>query len=69
MKTLRSATAAGTSSGQAVEAMRRVLLKNARRKQAKRHGWGKGREEMPELTAPAIACAEELLAVHEAWDE
>jgi RNA polymerase sigma factor (TIGR02999 family) len=55
--------------GAAAEAMRRILVENARRKRSKRHAGGKGRGEMPEIDAPAVASSEELLAVHEALDE
>jgi RNA polymerase sigma factor (TIGR02999 family) len=50
----------------AAEAMRRILVENARRKQYQKHGGGLARQELePEqLTAPAIR--EDLLALDEA---
>ena len=54
----------------AAEAMRRILIDNARRKQAIRHGGGLHRTEL-EVDALAIRSEtpdDELLAVHEALD-
>jgi RNA polymerase sigma factor (TIGR02999 family) len=50
----------------AAEAMRRILVENARRKQCQKHGGGVARQELdPEqITAPAIR--EDLLALDEA---
>ena len=53
----------------AAEAMRRILVENARRKQRIRHGGGKDRQELVDIVAPIAAPPEELLAVHEALDE
>lgn len=53
----------------AAEAMRRILVDNARRKQAVRHGGGLHRTELDEVALPAGAPDEELMAVHEALDE
>ena len=55
----------------AAEAMRRILIDNARRKQADRHG---GRAERVPLTPDSLELAsgmddEQLLAVHEALDQ
>jgi RNA polymerase sigma factor (TIGR02999 family) len=52
----------------AAEAMRRVLIDNARRKQAVRHGGGLHRTEKEPDHLPIVGGApdEELLAVHEA---
>jgi RNA polymerase sigma factor (TIGR02999 family) len=51
----------------AAEAMRRILIENARRKRALRHGGGQARLDIHEVE---IAAAEdELLAVHEALDK
>jgi len=54
----------------AAEAMRRILIENARRKQAVRHGGGLQRTELApdELPITGGAPDEELLAVHEALD-
>jgi RNA polymerase sigma factor (TIGR02999 family) len=52
----------------AAEAMRRILVDNARRKQAIRHGGGMRRTELDEERVVAEAADEELLAVHEALD-
>jgi len=52
----------------AAEAMRRILIDIARRKQAERHGGGLHRTELQELEVIAGAPDEELLAVHEALD-
>lgn len=54
----------------AAEAMRRILIDNARRKQAARHGGGLQRTqaELDDLPIANTAPDEELLAVHEALD-
>lgn len=52
----------------AAEAMRRILIDIARRKQAVRHGGDLKRTEFDELEAPAQTNDGELLAVHEALD-
>src|ERR1035437_7255 len=54
----------------AAEAMRRILIDNARRKQAARHGGGLHRtgREPDEIPIAGGAPDEELLAVHEALD-
>ena len=58
--------------GAAAEAMRRILIDNARRKKAVRHGGGLQREDVDNpLLQIAATCDndDELLAVHEALDE
>jgi RNA polymerase sigma factor (TIGR02999 family) len=54
----------------AAEAMRRILIDNARRKRALRHGGGQARVDMNELELGVVAQQEdELLAVNEALDK
>jgi len=55
--------------GAAAEAMRRILIDNARRKHALRHGGGQARVELEEADIAAPVNDEQLLAVHEALDE
>jgi RNA polymerase sigma factor (TIGR02999 family) len=50
----------------AAEAMRRILVENARRKQRQRHGGGRKRVELAEHDAAVSAPPEDLLAVDEA---
>ena len=53
----------------AAEAMRRILIENARRKGRDKHGGGRRRQH-PDLDAlPADGPAEELLALHEALEQ
>lgn len=52
----------------AAEAMRRILIDRARRRQARRHGAGQERLDVEEVEIAAPAQDEELLAVHEALD-
>ena len=52
----------------ASEAMRRILIDQARRRMAARHGGGRIRVELPEIPVVDPARDEELLAVHEALD-
>ena len=52
----------------AAEAMRRILVENARRKARVRHGGGLRRVEFDGLDAAATATDEQLLAVSEALD-
>lgn len=54
--------------GAAAEAMRRILIETARRKQAQRHGGGQHRVDIAEIEIVAAGPAEELLALHEALD-
>ena len=52
----------------AAETMRRILVDNARRKRAKRHGGGQQRVEMPEVGAPLAESDDRVLAVNEALE-
>ena len=54
--------------GAAAEAMRRILIDRARRKQAIRHGAGQVRVDVDDVDIPAPADDEELLAVNDALD-
>jgi RNA polymerase sigma factor (TIGR02999 family) len=53
----------------AAEAMRRILIDNARRKGAQRHGGGQARVDINEIEIPAAIKDEELLAVNEALEK
>jgi RNA polymerase sigma factor (TIGR02999 family) len=53
----------------AAEAMRRILIENARRKRAQRHGGGQARVDVDEIEIPAAVKEDELLAVDEALEE
>jgi len=53
----------------AAEAMRRILVENARRKARHKHGGGRLRVELPENASDAATSPEEILVVHEALDE
>src|SRR6185503_3857148 len=53
----------------AAEAMRRILVDNARRKQAQRHGGGQQRVEMPEIACALAQNEDQILAVHEALEK
>jgi RNA polymerase sigma factor (TIGR02999 family) len=50
----------------AAEAMRRILVDNARRKQAEKHGGRLARQELDELDVAGPAPSEDLLALDEA---
>lgn len=52
----------------AAEAMRRILVENARRKRTGKHGGGMVRHEFDELQLTAPALGEDLLALDEALD-
>jgi len=52
--------------GAAAEAMRRILIENARRRKALRHGGGQARLDIQELDVAAPAADEQLLAIDEA---
>lgn len=52
--------------GAAAEAMRRILIDNARRKRARRHGGGQRRVELQDIDVAAPAPDDELLALDEA---
>src|SRR4030095_1586175 len=51
----------------AAEAMRRILVENARRKRAQRHGGKLERVEMPDITVPENE--DQILAVHEVLEK
>jgi RNA polymerase sigma factor (TIGR02999 family) len=53
----------------AAEAMRRILIDNARRKKAHRHGGGKEHVDISDLELAAHAKDEELLAVDDALEK
>lgn len=53
----------------AAEAMRRILVDNARRKRAERHGGGQYRVEMPELASAVMETDDKVLAVNEALEK
>jgi RNA polymerase sigma factor (TIGR02999 family) len=52
----------------AAEAMRRILIDNARRKRALRHGGGQRRLDIQEVEIPAAMKDDELLALDEALE-
>jgi RNA polymerase sigma factor (TIGR02999 family) len=53
----------------AAEAMRRILIDKARRKQAIRHGGGQERVDLEQANPPAPEANEEMLAVNDALDK
>src|SRR6266498_2042030 len=53
----------------AAEAMRRILVDNARRKRAQRHGGGQQRVELNEVNVAAPGSDDELLALDEALEK
>jgi RNA polymerase sigma factor (TIGR02999 family) len=53
----------------AAEAMRRILVDNARRKRAQRHGGGQLRVEMPEIAGSVNESDDQILAVNEALEK
>ncbi len=55
--------------GAAAEAMRRILIENARRKRAARHGGGLGNLDISEIEIAAPARDDELLAVSDALEK
>jgi RNA polymerase sigma factor (TIGR02999 family) len=55
--------------GAAAEAMRRILIDNARRKQALRHGAGQPRLDIQDIELAAPAADDQLLDVDEALDK
>jgi RNA polymerase sigma factor (TIGR02999 family) len=55
--------------GAAAEAMRRILIENARRKAAVRHGGGKERVELTEFDLTTPEDDEQLLAVNDALEK
>ncbi len=54
--------------GAAAEAMRRILIENARRKLARRHGGGQRRLDVDELEIAALATDEQMLAINDALE-
>ena len=52
----------------AAEAMRRILIENARRKRAVRHGGGQQRVDIQELEFAVDTSEDEMITVHEALD-
>lgn len=55
--------------GAAAEAMRRILIDIARRKQAQRHGGDLARVDVAETNIAAPADEDQMLAIHEALDK
>ncbi len=55
--------------GAAAEAMRRVLIENARRKAAARHGGGQARVDINQIQIATTAPDDELLAVSDALEK
>jgi RNA polymerase sigma factor (TIGR02999 family) len=53
----------------AAEAMRRILVDNARRKNAQRRGGGAQRTDMPEIACMPAVNEEQIVAVSEALDQ
>ena len=53
----------------AAEAMRRILVDNARRKRTARHGGGQLRVEMPEIASAVLETDDKVLAVNEALEK
>jgi RNA polymerase sigma factor (TIGR02999 family) len=55
--------------GAAAEAMRRILIERARRKQAVRHGGGMERVDLDEIQVPLAQTDDQLLAINQALDK
>jgi RNA polymerase sigma factor (TIGR02999 family) len=55
--------------GAAAESMRRILIDNARRKRAQRHGGGQQRLDIEEMEIAAPAKGDEMLAMNEALEK
>ena len=55
--------------GAAAEAMRRILIENARRKAAARHGGGQARLDINQIEIATTAPDDELLAVNDALEK
>jgi RNA polymerase sigma factor (TIGR02999 family) len=53
----------------AAEAMRRILVDNARRKRAQRHGGGHQRVELPDIACSVSESDDQILAVNEALEK
>ena len=52
--------------GAAAEAMRRILIENARRRAAEKHGGGRARVDLDELVTPVKPPGDDLVALDEA---
>jgi RNA polymerase sigma factor (TIGR02999 family) len=55
--------------GAAAEAMRRILIENARRKKAQRHGSGQAKLDIHQMEVASPQKDEELLAVHDSLEK
>jgi RNA polymerase sigma factor (TIGR02999 family) len=55
--------------GAAAEAMRRILIENARRKRAVRHGGDQGRTDLDGIEIATAVSDDELLTVHEVLEK
>src|SRR5947199_3226912 len=55
--------------GAAAEAMRRILIDNARRKRAQRHGGGQKQVNLEDVEIASATADDQLLAVNEALDK
>ena len=53
----------------AAEAMRRILVENARRKRSPKHGGGRQRLELADADPACLANDDEILAVHDALEQ
>src|SRR5687768_2400157 len=53
----------------AAEAMRRILVDNARRKRAQRHGGGHHRTDLPEIASAVTESDDKVLLVNDALDK
>ena len=53
----------------AAEAMRRILIDNARRKRALRHGGGQQRVDLDKVDLSSVSADDQLLAVNDALDK
>jgi RNA polymerase sigma factor (TIGR02999 family) len=53
----------------AAEAMRRILVDNARRKRAQRHGGNHQRVELPDIAGPGTGNEDQILAVNDALEK
>jgi RNA polymerase sigma factor (TIGR02999 family) len=53
----------------AAEAMRRILVENARRKRSPKHGGGRQRLDLADADPACLANDDEILAVHDALDQ
>src|SRR5438034_8804671 len=53
----------------AAEAMRRILVENARRKRSSKHGGGRQRVDLADVEPACLANEDEILAVHDALEQ